>query len=46
MDVAWAVCCDLAPAVLSRDWVRALLSALPVVTLGGLYAIVADEWEG
>jgi len=42
----WAECCALAPAVLSRDWIRALLDALPLVTLAALYAMVTDEWEG
>jgi len=46
MGDAWAVCCDLAPAVLSRDWVRVVLANLPVWTLAALYVIVADEWEG
>jgi len=43
---SWAECCELAPAVLSRSWVRALLDALPLVTLAALYAMVSDEWEG
>jgi len=45
MDGGWAECCGLAAAVLSRSWVRALLDALPLVTLAALYAMVADEWE-
>jgi len=45
MDHGWADCCGLAGAVLSRSWVRALLDALPLVTLAALYAMVADEWE-
>jgi len=45
MDGIWADCCTIEAAILSRSWVRALLSALPLVTLAALYAMVADEWE-
>jgi len=41
----WEDCCNIAPAVLSRDWVRAFLGNLPTLTLLALYVMVCSEWE-